>query len=65
MDQDEYLIKHEEKKMQQDILISESKKRKFINEIKSGLGDEIKEEPNKPQKKLTFWGKIKKLLFNG
>tara|TARA_Y100000389_G_C17463096_1_gene523286 strand:- start:903 stop:1109 length:207 start_codon:yes stop_codon:yes gene_type:complete len=63
--QTEWTIKHEQRKMEQDILATEAKKRKFIHEIKSGLGDTIKEEPNKPQNKLGFWGKIKRLFLNG
>ena len=61
---DDYLIKHEERKMQQDMLITLSKKNKFISEIKNGLGDEILKEPNKPQKKLTWWDKFKRIFYN-
>jgi uncharacterized GH25 family protein len=61
---DEYMIKHEERKMQQDALVTLSKKNKFISDIKNGLGEEIIKEPNKPQKKITFWGKIKRLFSN-
>jgi hypothetical protein len=64
MDNNEYIIKHEQRKMEQDALITESKKRKFIHDIKSGLGEAIKEEPNKPQKGLKWYHKLVKLLWN-
>jgi len=48
------LIKDEERKMRQDAVATEIKKDNFINEI-------IK-EPNKEQKKLGFFDKIKKLF---
>jgi len=55
-------LKSEELKMRQDIVATEIKKENFITEIKNGLGDEILREPNKEQKKLTFWQKIKKMF---
>ena len=53
-------VKDEERKMLQDVVSTEIKKENFIREIMGGLGEEIKTEPNKIQKKLTFWDKIKK-----
>ena len=44
----EYTIKHEERKIAQAALATEAKKNKYIYDIKNGLGEEIKEEPNKP-----------------
>ncbi len=58
----EWSVNHEKRKMEQDILITESKKMKFINEIKNGLGDEIKNEPNKRHKPLKWYQKLL-LLF--
>lgn len=49
------------RKMAQDEFITDMKKDKFINEIESGLGEMIKNEPNKIQKKPSFWSKFKKL----
>jgi len=56
------LIKDEMRKMKQDIFTTEIKKENFIKEIANGLGEEIKNEPNKIQKKLSFFDKIK-LMF--
>lgn len=56
------LIKDEERKMRQDAVATEIKKDNFINEIIGGLGEEIINEPNKEQKKLGFFDKIKKLF---
>ena len=63
MDNNEYIIKHEQRKMEQDALITESKKRKFIYDIRTGLGEEMMKEPNKSQKKLNWWDKLKR-MFN-
>lgn len=63
--QTEWTVKHEQRKMEQDILATEAKKRKFIHEIKSGLGEEIKEEPNKPQKPLRWYNKLFRIFGNG
>ena len=56
------LLNDEQRKMKQDIVATQIKKENYIREIVNGLGDEIIAEPSKPQKKLTFWDKIKKLL---
>jgi hypothetical protein len=52
----------ERRKILQENLITENKKRKFIEEIKNGLGEEILKEPNKIYKKPTLWKKIKNVL---
>lgn len=52
----------ERRKILQENLITENKKRKFIEEIKNGLGEEIMKEPNKIYKKPTLWKKIKNVL---
>ena len=57
------LLRDEERKMRQDIVTTQIKKENFIKEIFGGLGDEILAEPNKPQKKLNFWGKLKKMFL--
>lgn len=59
----EWTIKHEKRKMEQDALTTEAKKRKFINDINSGLGELIKEEPNKPQKKLRWYHKLFRMFW--
>jgi len=55
--------KMEELKMKQDIVATEFKKESFIKEMtEGGLGEKILKEPNKIQKKLGFWDKIKKIF---
>jgi hypothetical protein len=61
----EWTIKHEQRKMEQDALATEAKKRKYVHDIKNGLGDLIKEEPNKPQKKMKWYHKLFRMLTNG
>ena len=61
----EYTITHEKRKMEQYVLSTEAKKRKYVHDVKSGLGELIKEEPNKPQKKVMWYHKLVKLLMNG
>mgnify|MGYP003636017907 FL=1 len=61
----EYTITHEKRKMEQYALSTEAKKRKYVHDVKSGLGELIKEEPNKPQKKVMWYHKLVKLLMNG
>lgn len=39
-------IKQAENKIMADMLITEIKKKKFINELKNGLGEEIKKNKN-------------------
>lgn len=55
-------IKNELRKIEQDRIGTELKKDKFIFEIKNYLGEEIKKEPNRIPKKLSFWEKFKKLF---
>ena len=45
--------------------VTQIKKESYIKEIKDGLGNKIINEPNKIQKKLSFWDKIKKMFLNG
>jgi hypothetical protein len=59
---DDLQIKNEERKLQQDFFVTQIKKESFIKEIKDGLGNKIINEPNKIQKKLSFWDKIKKMF---
>jgi hypothetical protein len=58
----EWTINHEKRKMEQSVLSTEAKKRKYIHDVKSGLGDLIKEEPNKLQKKVKWYHKLFKML---
>jgi hypothetical protein len=58
----EYTIKFEERKMQQSALSTESQKRKFIHDVTNGLGDLIKDEPNKVQKKVRWYHKLFKMV---
>ena len=58
----EYTIKFEERKMQQSTLSTESQKRKFIHDVTNGLGDLIKDEPNKVQKKVRWYHKLFKMV---
>jgi len=59
---DELELEQEKRKLIQDELVTEVKKNKFITEIKSGLGEKIKKEPNTIQKKNSLFFKIKKLI---
>jgi hypothetical protein len=58
----EWTIKHEQRKMAQEALATDAKKRKYVHDIKNGLGDLIKDEPNKPQKKLKWYHKLFRML---
>jgi hypothetical protein len=62
MNREEWELEQEKRKILQDSLVTEMKKNKFIEEIKNGLGNEIKKEPNKVQKKRSLLFKIKKLF---
>lgn len=64
MNREDWEIEQEKRKMIQDSLITEMKKNKFIEEIKSGLGEQIKKEPNKIQvkEKTSILTKFKKLI---
>ena len=56
------LLRDEERKMKQDLFTSEIKKENFIREmIEGGLGEEILKEPNRIQKKLSFFQKLKRM----
>lgn len=59
---DKWLYEIEKRKILQETIITDHKKNKFIREIKNGLGEEILKEPNKVQKKLTLFEKLKKLF---
>ena len=59
---EEWELEQEKRKMLQDHMTTEYKKNKFIEEIKSGLGEQILKEPNKLQEKRGFCFKFKKLL---
>ena len=61
----EWTIKHEQRKMEQDALATEAKKRKYIHDVTNGLGELIKEEPNKPQKRMKWYHKLFRMLTNG
>ena len=50
----EWEIEQERRKMLQEQMITEMKKDKFIQEMLDGLGEVIKKEPNKVQKKIKF-----------
>ena len=57
------LLRDEERKMKQDLFTSEIKKENFIREmIEGGLGEEILKEPNRIQKKLSFFQKLKRMF---
>ena len=61
----EWTIKPEQLKREQNVLSTEAKKRKYIHDIKSGLGELIREEPNKPQKKVKWYHKLFRMFTNG
>lgn len=59
---EEWLIEYEKRLIKQDAFITEMKKNQFIEEIKNGLGDKIKKEPNKIQKKPTIFQKLRRIF---
>tara|TARA_R110001592_G_scaffold350329_2_gene646378 strand:+ start:3866 stop:4063 length:198 start_codon:yes stop_codon:yes gene_type:complete len=62
MDRKDWVIEQEKRKIIQEEMVTEMKKNKFIDDIKNGLGDKIKKEPNTVFKKTTLIGKIKKIF---
>ena len=58
----EWELEKEKRKLLQDNMVTELKKDKFISEIKNGLGEKIKNEPNTIHKKASIISKIKKLI---
>jgi hypothetical protein len=60
MDRDKLLI--EKHKMLQDIVNTDLKKEKFIKEVLNGLGEEIKQQPNKIHKKPNLLEKLLKIF---
>lgn len=59
---EDWEIEQEKRKILQDSVLTEYKKNKFIDEIKSGLGEQIIKQPNTTHKKPSIFGKIKKIL---
>jgi len=55
-------IENELRKMKQQELVTEVKKDRFISDIQKGLGEKILEEPNKIQKKPSFFAKLKRIF---
>tara|TARA_B100001287_G_C22359557_1_gene379106 strand:+ start:123 stop:320 length:198 start_codon:yes stop_codon:yes gene_type:complete len=62
MDRKDWVIEQEKRKILQEEMVTEMKKNKFINEIKNGLGEKIKKEPNTVFKKPSLLTKIKKIF---
>lgn len=62
MKREEIEIEQERRKILQDNFVTEINKKKFIDKIKNEWADHINSEPNKIQKKVSFWTKFKKLL---
>jgi hypothetical protein len=62
MNREEWELEQEKRKLLQDMVVTEYKKNKFIDEIKNGLGGEIIKQKKDQSKKLSLWVKIKKLL---
>jgi hypothetical protein len=60
----EWTVNHERRKMEQAALSTDANKRKFIHDVQNGMGDLIKDEPNKPQKKIKWYHKLFKLFTN-
>jgi hypothetical protein len=60
---DRWLYEIEKRKIVQESMVTDHKKNRYIKEIVSGLGEEIKKEPNKAPKKLTLIEKLMKMLF--
>jgi hypothetical protein len=62
MNRQDWEVELEKRKILQERMVTEIQKKKFIDKITNGLGDEILKEPNKINKKPTLINKIKKLL---
>jgi hypothetical protein len=62
MEREDWEVELEKRKIKQQELVTEVKKDKFIDDIKKGLGERIKEEPNKIQKKPGFLTKLKRIF---
>lgn len=65
MGKNDWEIENELRKMKQLEMVTELKKDKFIDEIKTGLGEQIRKEPNKIQekpKKPNLIERIKKVF---
>lgn len=48
-------IKQIENQMKGDLFMTEIKKKKFIGDLKNGLGEEIKNNPNRVKRIKTPW----------
>ena len=62
---EEWEVELEKRKMLQDSLVTDMRKSKFVDDIISGLGEELLKEPNKIQgkpKKESLLSKFKKLF---
>jgi len=59
---EDWEIEQEKRKILQDSFVTEIKKKKFIDKLKNEWSDSIMKEPNKIKKKITLWGKFKKLI---
>jgi len=62
MNRKDWELEQEKRKIIQEEMVTEMKKNKFIEDIKNGLGERIKKEPNTVFKKPSLLIKIKKLL---
>ena len=63
MEREEWEVELEKRKILQDNYVTEIRKDKFIEEIKSGLGEKILKEPNTLHKKKGFIHKLKKIFL--
>lgn len=59
---EDWEIEQEKRKILQDSFVTEIKKKKIIDKLKNEWSDSIMKEPNKIKKKITLWGKFKKLI---
>jgi hypothetical protein len=62
MEREDWEVELEKRKIKQQELVTEVKKDRFIEDIKNGLGEQIKEEPNKTQKKPGFFKRLRKIV---
>lgn len=58
----EWELEQEKRKLLQDRMVTDLKKDKFISEMKNGLGDRIKRQPNTVHKKTSIISRLKKLI---
>jgi hypothetical protein len=64
MEQEDWELELEKRKILQESMITEMRKNKYIDDIRNGLGECIVKEPNTVHKKPGLLSKLKKMFIN-